>query len=95
MRIRSFGTSSRRSRSAWPLRTACIVIGSLVVLFAVAVVQNVRRHDMLTEWRQSLETATNRPTGPQFEGTLPIDPCRGGQSVDGTASGRSRDRWSE
>ena len=71
MRIRSFGASSRRSRSAWPSRTACIVIGSLVVLFAVAVVRNVRRHDMLTEWRQSLESATKRPAWPEWSHEWP------------------------
>ena len=66
MRIRSLGASSPHSHSAWPSRTACILIASLVVLFAVGIVRNVRRHDVLTEWRQSLESATNRPTWPEW-----------------------------
>ncbi|MGE4055257.1 MAG: PCYCGC motif-containing (lipo)protein [Vicinamibacterales bacterium] len=75
MGIRSFSQSMRRpSRSPWPTRLAwaAFVLGS--TLFIAVVARNLRRHDSLTEWRQTLEEATGRPAWPEWSPTWPSLP---------------------
>jgi hypothetical protein len=71
MRIRSFRPSSRRPESAWPSRLAWVVIGVAAVLFIVIAARNLRRQDALTEWRQGLEIAANRPAWPPWSNAWP------------------------
>ena len=72
MRIRSFSRTMRRpSRSSWPARLAWAVIAVAAVFFIAAVVRNLRRHDSLTEWRQSLEVMAGRPAWPEWSAAWP------------------------
>ena len=59
---------------SWPSRLAWGVVGALAVLFVVLVIRNLRRHDALTEWRQQLEEAANRPAWPPWSETWPALP---------------------
>lgn len=71
MRIRSFRPSPRGSRSAWPSRLAWSLIGIAAILFVAVAVRNLRRHDALTEWRQSLEAGANKPAWPEWSNAWP------------------------
>ena len=72
MRIRSFSRTTRQPpRSPWPLRLAWAVIAVVAVFFAVAAVRNLRRHDSLTQWRQSLEAAAASPAWPEWSADWP------------------------
>lgn len=72
MGIRSFSRTTRRPpRSAWPVRLAWTVIAVVAVFFVVAAVRNLRRHDALTQWRQSLEAAAASPAWPEWSADWP------------------------
>lgn len=72
MGIRSFSRSIRRpSHSLWPTRAAWLAITVGAVLFTLAVVRNLSRHDSLTEWRETLELAAGRPVWPEWSASWP------------------------
>src|SRR5574338_777969 len=80
MRIRSLSRTMRQPRrSPWPSRLAWAVIAIATVVFVIAAVSNLRRHDALAAWRQGLETASGNPAWPEWSPdwpALPVPPPR-------------------
>ena len=80
MRSRSFMRTMRRpTRSPWPGRIAWAVIGVAAIVFVTAVVRNLQRHDSMTNWRQTLETAAGRPAWPEWAASWPPLPIPTGR----------------
>ena len=72
----------RRSGSPWPTRIALALFIAFALFGAVVIVRSVRRHDMLTQWRQTLERAAGRLAWPAWSplwAPLPQPPRRAGR----------------
>ena len=52
--------------SLWPTRTALAVLICFALFAVIVVVRSVRRHDMLIEWRQTLERAAGQSAWPAW-----------------------------
>lgn len=93
MGIRSFSLTRRQPPgSAWPLRLAWTVMAVAAIFFVVAAVRNLRRHDSLTQWRQSLEAVAGSPAWPAWSGDWPPLPSPLPQDLRGPYSYAARNK---
>ena len=75
MRIRSFVVRRRNQRaSPWWDRAALAVVALMIVAFVIVAIGNMRRHDALTRWRSSLESASGNPSWPEWSTAWPALP---------------------
>ena len=76
-----------RSNSPWPARAALAVIGTATIVLVVAVVTNLRRHDVMVQWRAELEAAAGSPAWPAWKPSWPDLPAPPRRQVTGGVRG--------
>ena len=76
-----------RSNSPWSTRAAWAVIGTAAVVFVVAVVTKLRRHDVLVQWRAELEAAAGSPAWPAWKPSWPDLPLPRRRQITGGVRG--------
>ena len=74
MRTRFSRPMRQRRRSPWRTRLAWTLAAIVALLFVAAAIRNLRRHDSLTRWRQSLEASAGKPVWPEWSSDWPSLP---------------------